>query len=304
MKNTKGDIADFLRAQGPSTGLEITKGLNGDSLIIWRTCKLSKEFAIATVGDTYLRLDRRVDGFSRLSPSILRQFLTYSVIGLASDPVSLEQRAAETLTHVREISRQKFDLARQMVCGLAERLEDQWPRDHDICFIIGGDIVYGMAHDVPRPERSTGKLVRGSDIDLVIVVDDEMPDSFIKTLDENIYQEKYKMLITPSCNEEVDYIIKKLERVREQIKFDTFKHMVACKILQEGQCLYGSEALFRTLKAMLQDLGVTQRLRELEESAAIFRKNAEESLLYETPEKIKADGMYLFYSAEELEEFE
>jgi len=32
-----------------------------------------------------------------------------------------------------------------------------------------------MAHDAPRPERSTGKLVKGSDMDLVVVVDDLFP---------------------------------------------------------------------------------------------------------------------------------
>jgi len=36
---------------------------------------------------------------------------------------------------------------------------------------IAGDIVYNMAHNVPCPERSTGKLVKGSDMHIVVVVD-------------------------------------------------------------------------------------------------------------------------------------
>ena len=35
-----------------------------------------------------------------------------------------------------------------------------------------------MAHDVPRPERSTGELVKGSDIDLVVVLEDGASDDF------------------------------------------------------------------------------------------------------------------------------
>ena len=64
-----------------------------------------------------------------------------------------------------------------------------------LCFIIAGDIVYNTAHDVPRPERSTGGLVMGSDIDLIVVVDDHLPDTYIHKLDKLIYQQKYRMLI-------------------------------------------------------------------------------------------------------------
>src|SRR5665811_1909286 len=97
---------------------------------------------------------------------------------------------------------------------------------------------YQMAHDVPRPERSTGKMVRGSDLDVVVIVDDRAPEVLVKALDDAIYQQKYRYLINPSVREEIDYIVKRLDRLREQAEFDTFKKMVACKILQEGVLLY------------------------------------------------------------------
>jgi hypothetical protein len=123
-------------------------------------------------------------------------------------------------------------------------------------------------------------------------------------LDEAIYQEKYRLLITPHLREEIDYVVKNLDRVSEQLRFDTFKHMVACKLLQEGTLLYGSEEVFHTLKRMLRDHGVIKKLRELENKARIFRKEAEDYLLIEDPDKIREESLNLFYPTEESEEFE
>jgi hypothetical protein len=80
--------------------------------------------------------------------------------------------------------------------------------------------------------------------------------------------------------------------------------MVACKLLQEGTLLYGSEEVFHTLKTMLRDHGVTQKLKELESKARIFRKEAEDYLLTENPQKIREESLNLFYPTEESEEFE
>jgi len=118
------------------------------------------------------------------------------------------------------------------------------------------------------------------------------------------YREKQKVLITPHLREEVDYVVKDLARVREQMEFDTFKRMVACKILQESTLLFGKQDLFETIKSMLLEQGITEKLMRMEEHAAIFRSNAETTLLREDPAKIKNEGLYLFYPTEESEEFE
>jgi len=161
-----------------------------------------------------------------------------------------------------------------------------------------------MAHDVPRPEWSTGRLVKGSDIDLVAVVEDAMNDSAVNTLDDMVYRKKYRMLIDPSVNEKVDYKIKKLELVREQAEFDNFKNMVASKILHEGLLLQGSETLFNSVKKILKEKRVPKKLYELEKYAMEFRKKAENSILLNDLDKSEVEKMYLFYSVEEFEEFE
>jgi hypothetical protein len=172
------------------------------------------------------------------------------------------------------------------------------------CILMAGDIVFNMAHDAPRPERSTGRLVKGSDMDLVVVVDDLFPRELMERMDEMIYREKQKVLMTPHLREEMDYVVKDLARVREQMGFDTFKRMVACKILQESTLLFGNQDLFKTIKSMLREQGITEKLMRLEEHAAIFRRDAEATLLREDCKKIKEECLCLFYPTEESEEFE
>ncbi|MBW1798640.1 MAG: hypothetical protein JRJ21_09615 [Deltaproteobacteria bacterium] len=294
-------IISLIEEKGPLTGAEIWEIVGGDGLILWRTCKLSQYLTIRTAGTRYLRLDRRLKGFARLSPSIFREFLTYSIMGLSGDVNSLEKRTRSVASHIEEVSRGKLELAFRVVSGLSSRLETERPLNDDACFIIAGDIVYNMAHDVPRPERSTGKLVNGSDMDIVVIMNDECGEDLIRRLDNAIYQEKYRLLIAPHLREEIDYIVKDLARVREQVRFDSFKHILACKILQEGTLLYGNEDIFHS---MLRDKGVTAKLEGLERLARVFRRDAEQYLLREDPDKIIDESLYLFYPTEESEEFE
>jgi hypothetical protein len=298
------ELVKVLEEKGPLTGSELLKTLGHDALLLWRTCRSSTQIAIQTVGCRYLRLDSKIEGFARLSPSILREFLTYSVIGLTRDQDSLVRRADEIATHIKEVSRAKLELAKNVFSAVLNRFENDALIKEQACILIAGDIVYEMAHDAPRPERSTGKLVKGSDMDLVVVVDDLFPKELVKRMDEMIYREKQRILIAPHLREEVDYVVKDLARVREQMGFDTFKHMVACKILQESTLLFGEQNLFGTIKSMLLEHGITDKLMRMEEHAAIFRRDAEATLLKEDCEKIKNECLCLFYPTEESEEFE
>ncbi len=298
------DVIRLIEKSGPLTGAEIIDLLNCDGLDLWRTCHLSENLITRRVGTRYLRLDRRIQGFARLSPSILREFLTFTAVGLPSKPAPLAKKIEDLSSHIHDVNKSKLDLAFHLVCGISRGIENELGDDNQICFIIGGDIAYDMAHDVPRPERSTGKLVNGSDMDLVVVVDDQFPEYLLKRLDDTIYKEKYRLLITPHLKEEIDYIVKNLSRIREQVRFDTFRHMVACKILQEGTLLYGNEDLFRTIKTLLVRQGISKKLAELERKARDFRKNAESQLLRGDSDGLKEENLYLFYPAEESEEFE
>jgi len=302
MTDIEARVIEIIKENGPLTGAELTPHFDMDPLLLLRECRLSKALTVQIIGSRYLRLDRRIDGFARLSPSILREFLTYSVVGLSDAPVPLNEKADELNKKIEEISRSKCDLAFNIVSSLMTRLE--YGSKEKACFIIAGDIVFNMAHDVPRPERSTGKLVQGSDMDIVVIVKDEDAEHLVARLDEEIYKEKYSLLISPYNKEEIDYIVKSVSKVREQLKFDTFKHMVACKILCEGTFLFGNEELFNSIKQMLMDEGIGDKINTMEERALQFRKKAEERLLGRDPEKALQDNEFLFYPTEESEEFE
>lgn len=298
------EIITVLEEKGPMTGAELLETLGEDALLVWRACKLSEQLALQSIGCRYLRLDSKVEGFARLSPSILREFLTYSVVGLVGDQESLFRRAGEIALHIKEVSRAKLELARNIFSAVLSGLENDELIKNRACILLAGDIVYGMAHDAPRPERSTGRLVKGSDMDLVVVVDDLFPRDLMERMDETIYREKQKVLITPHLREEVDYVVKDLARVREQMQFDTFKRMVACKILQESLLLFGNQDLFRNIQSMLRELGITDKLKRMEEHAALFRRDAEATLLRKDCEKSREECLCLFYPTEESEEFE
>ena len=174
----------------------------------------------------------------------------------------------------------------------------------EVVVAMAGDIVYNMAHDVPRPERSTGKLVKGSDLDLVVVVGDLFNKGAVKRLDEAIYREKYRLLIAPHLREEIDYVVKDLEKVREQVRFDSYRHMVACKILREGTLLYGSEEIFHRVKSLLREYGVFEKLAAMEKRANSFRMKSIEVLLLEDTDAMREENLNLFFPTEESEEIE
>jgi hypothetical protein len=300
----ENEIIRLIKEKGPLRGDEIQNEMDADPLLLWRVCHLSQVLDICRVGTRYLRLDRRIDGFARLSPSILREFLTYTAIGLREDRLSLEEKAGSILAHIEKVSQAKSDMAYSIVSTLVDRIGAGDLIKEKACFIIAGDIVFNMDHDVPRPERSTGKLVKGSDMDIVVVLDNRFPKDLMKRLDDEIFKEKYNYLISPYLREEIDYIVKYVDRVKEQLAFETFKHMVACKILQEGTLLFGSEEIFHEIKSMLKDNGVLDKLVEIEGKARLFREKAEKYLLTEDLAKIKEERLNQFYPSDESEEFE
>jgi hypothetical protein len=297
-------IVELIEESGPRTGAELLEALDGDRFALWKTCYTTRQLRTERAGRRYLRLDRRVDGYARLSPSILREFLTYTVVGLADQPAALELRKGELQAHIADVSRKKLGLAGSIVDDVAIAVGGEGDEEKRFCVILAGDIVYEMAHDVNRPERSSGEMVRGSDLDLVVIVDDEAADQLASELDEAIYEKKHRYLKDPIFREEIDYTVKRFSRLRRQAEFDTFKRMVACKILDEGVLLYGSEQLFAQGKNLLRERGVIDRLRAMERSAAAGREAQEQLLLTTDVQALRSEDLLLFYTEDESEEFE
>ena len=293
-------LAELLAERGPLTGAELAAaGGFADVLDLWRACH-APGLVLRRTGRRYQRHDSAVDGYARLSPSIRREFLTYTLVGLESQSTALEARAAALEANAAAISREKIDLARESICMAMADLPDEARLLRDAAFLIAGDVTYQMAHRVPRPEKSSGQMVRGSDLDVIVVVSDELPEAACRALDDAIYRQKHYLLTHPDHQEEIDYVLKPLAKVRQQLACDRFEHMVACKILCECRLLYGSPFLFDEILKLVDASGVRAKLDSLQAAAESERAEAERVLL--DPAACAKNHLHLFYTREESEE--
>lgn len=284
---------------GPLTGKGLADATALGMFELWRACRSLDGIVVKLVGKRYLRLDKNVEGFARLSPSIQRELSTYSVIGLKKDSREIIRKAARLESEIKKISMRKLEAAKAAVLHVLARVPSRAYVEQNACFIIGGDVAIGMAHGEPRPVACTGEMVDGSDLDIVVITKDSFPKELLKGLDEAMYEIKYQMLRGVGKKEEMDYVIKSLSKVRRQARFKTFKHMIACKIICESRLLAGSAELYKDVLGIMKKSRVDEKIKELVRTAAAKRKKAEKSLL----EKGADSGyMGLFSTAEEFGE--
>jgi hypothetical protein len=287
---------------GPLVGRKLHELTGLDVFSLWKTCNKDKGIISRTIGQPYLRFDRRIEGYARLSPALEREFLTYTVVGLGEDAQEIEKQALELDAEIKRISEEKLRVSKRAVQEVLEKLEgNQNEIKFGACFIIGGDVPLQMAHADPRPEISTGKMVAGSDLDIVVILEDNFPPELEAELDEAVYDVKYRLLTRPAGGEEIDYIIKRQSAVKEQAAFDMFEHMVACKIIDEGQFLWGSVELYKEILSLLEKNAIPQKLKELKSQALEHRERAIEALL-EMEELSEDVYVRLFTTTEEFGE--
>ena len=298
---TETGIISILTETGPLTGAQLQDRTRMEIFSLWQACRKAPSIRFETAGRRFLRLDRNVHGYARLSPSIRREFLTYMFVGLDSQTDALKARANALKKEIKQISQSKRETAANALASVVERLPAKDLILEKACFMLAGDVVYDMSHMVPRPEKSTGEMVQGSDLDIVVIVEDDVASDLVDALDRAVHNRKHLLLV--SDREEIDYLIKSMTRVREQIKFDIFTSMVACKILDEGQLLYGSPRVFQKVKDLLAEHGIRDRLMELERQATLNRESAEIQLLQVAgAEKDCSEYLNLFYTHAEEDE--
>jgi hypothetical protein len=296
------DVVTALKEAGPQIGCQLLERTRMEALPLWQICRQTPEIRMECVGKRYVRLDKAVEGYARLSPSIRREFLTYTILGLESQTPGIEAKARDLRQEIHQISRAKRELAKGAMSDIVQSLPE-WESMRDrVCFIIAGDITYDMAHAVPRPEISTGKMVRGSDLDIIVLAEDDVPKRDLNVLDNAILKKKHYLLVHPNYQEEIDYLVKDIAKVRQQLEFDTFQHMIASKIIHEGELLYGSDEVFQKIKAMVKEFGVPEKLDALEKQATEDRNHADISLLQSDATQADSGFLNLFYTREEGDE--
>jgi hypothetical protein len=296
------NVRDLLVRHGSCTGAELLDLVDIEVFPLWRVCCTQPDVVMRRVGCRYLRLDKMVEGHARLSPSIRREFLTYTVVGLAGQEDEMAARSLYLQREFARVSQYKREFARDVVQRIIESSPNPDRLREHLCCMIAGDVAYGMAHAVERPEPSTGRPVRGSDLDVVIVSDDECTAAERKEIDDRVYREKWYVLVMPHVREEIDYVVKDVAKIMTQLLFDTFRHMVACKILHESEFLYGNEDLFLRIKRLVGEFGIPDRLACLEERAIRERDVAEMQLArYPATDHTRA-WHHLFFTTDEREE--
>jgi len=296
------EIIALLNEFGPLTGKDIFERTNATEHAVWKFCKTSPDIFCRIIGQRYLRFDTQVHEYARLSPSIMREFYNYTVVGTVDQKKETYRCARQLQNQIIQISQNKYNLAKELIVNTIELLDLSATINKNAVVILAGDVVYNMANMQPRPELSTGKLVKGSDLDIVIITDN-IESNTINLLDNAILQKKYLLLKNPQYREEVDYLIKDMSKVKEQLEFADFKDMVACKILDEGRYLYGNDDLFTYIKSELQRKNIPGKLQLLKKKAIAERKRAEVLLMHDSSLLSNAEISQLFYSTSEKEEF-
>lgn len=296
------EIINLLMKHGPLTGKEIHEKFVVDDYELWKYCNSNPEIVLHTLGKRYLRFDRHVTGYARLSPSINREFYNYTVIGLKDQVAALAVKAKKIYSEIENISNRKFELAQSIASKIADNHRNAAHISDNVCFMIAGDVAYKMAHLEPRPESSTGEFVNGSDLDIVVVFRDLTFDD-VAEIDAAMYEQKRFLLNNPGHKEEIDYIIKDIPKIQSQLEFSEFTSMVASKVLDEGLFLYGSLEFFNQIKRMIQLKDIPNKLNALVEEASKKRESAKERLLTCSNFAAEKDLRHLLFTSEEQSEF-
>jgi len=120
----EGEIEQVLRVGGPVTGAQLSEKLpHVSDIALWRTCYSSKEIRVSNCARYYLRYDILRGNQLRLSPSILRDFLTFSLIYLTDQMVDIVESSTMLANQFRTISLQKLSWAREALLQLDDDLQ-------------------------------------------------------------------------------------------------------------------------------------------------------------------------------------
>ena len=182
LKEIEARIEANLAEKGPRLGKELAADLyDVSNLALWQACYQSRKLHVSHFASYYLRFDITREDQVRLSPSILRDFLSFTLFGLPGQRDKMIERQGTLSNMHREISREKLSVAqaamKQVFVTLGREIRSQ------LCAFIAGDLSYYLAHNEPREHMATGEMVKGSDIDIIIILSESLPDDVQDRID-------------------------------------------------------------------------------------------------------------------------
>jgi len=97
------------------------------------------------------------------------------------------------------------------------------------------------------------------DIDIVIVTNFGAPKDKIALIESQLLTTKKIYLTTPNIGEELDFIVKPIDKMLEQLSYGDIHQKIASKILYESYFLMGRVDIYQTLMKHLKLRGTQKR---------------------------------------------
>jgi len=301
----ESEIKKILDAGGPVTGGQLCEKMpHVTDIAIWRACYGSDKIRISNCARYYLRYDITRGNQLRLSPSILRDFLTFSLVYLKGQVVEIVEGATRLANRFRTVSLQKLSWAREALMQLDEDLQDVL-NQHCVVF-LSGDIAYYLAHETKRIHSQLGVEINGSDIDIVIVTNRGAPPDKIAKIESQLLTVKKIFLTSPDIGEELDFIVKPIETMLDQLAYSNIHEKIASKILYESYFLMGRVDIYQTLMQHLKLRGTLDLIDADFETALGQRKETIAKILAldEDASTDDEEVASLFFASKERLEFQ
>ena len=114
-------VIQLIAEKGPLIGKELAQSMpDVPVLALWQACYRSQTFRVSHFASYYLRYDITREDQVRLSPSILRDFLSFTLFGLPGQRDQMIERQGTLANMHREISREKIYVAQLVMKQLFE----------------------------------------------------------------------------------------------------------------------------------------------------------------------------------------
>jgi len=252
-------IATLLLMRGPMTGRELSEEIGEvNPILLWKACYQSELFRVINFARYYLRYDVTREDMIRLSPSVLRDFLSFTLVYIAGQRSDATDLAAMLANKHRLISLKKLKFARNTLLSLSPDILEKI--HYKSCCFIAGDISYFLAHEEPRIHEPTGSKLYGSDIDIIVVHENDMDPDLIKRAENEVLSYKHRCIKDPVIGQEIDFIFKPVQKMLSQFSYADIHQKIACKILYESFFLYGRLDLYEKLTTDLDFSGTVKRI--------------------------------------------
>ena len=295
-------VTALLKERGPQIGKELAAQLPDiPVLALWRACFRSQSFLISHFASYYLRFDITRSDQVRLSPSILRDFLSFTLFGLPGQREQMIERQGQLSNMHREVSREKLGVAQQAMRSVF--LKQSREVRSQVCAFIAGDLAYFLAHNEPREHSASGEMVRGSDIDIVVIMHDGLPEETKQQFETELTALKSYYLRHPDHRHEIDFICKRQSVMERQFGYIDIHDKIASKIAWESMFLAGSLTLYMEIREAMVRTGVDKLIESDFDHALRDRKHAMRTLLNAPGDLLDEETRSLFYFSQERVEF-